>query len=257
VRVSYPEEMKGLTVMTLLPADVEQKTFSTALRGYDLDEVDDFLDEVVATIKDLSEQLAAAERAPAPAPVDGRADARAPDETAVGRALVAAQQTADEIVAEARREAERIVREADTEAENLESEKERRKVEAEAEMAELSERVAAVRAQLAVLATAVADRLDEMDQTLGMSHEENDEDTGNKEHTGDHTGDATDSTDEQTGDESAGEGWSNRRFETGKHTGVGEQVDISEEVESFVLEEDPMESTSEESEVADTSEKTW
>ncbi|HSM44182.1 MAG TPA: DivIVA domain-containing protein, partial [Acidimicrobiia bacterium] len=54
----------------LSTADVEQKTFSTALRGYDLDEVDDFLDEIVATIRELSEQLeearAAAEGAPTP-----------------------------------------------------------------------------------------------------------------------------------------------------------------------------------------------
>ena len=41
----------------LKPSDVEQKTFSTALRGYDLDEVDDFLDEVVATIRELNKQL--------------------------------------------------------------------------------------------------------------------------------------------------------------------------------------------------------
>ena len=32
--------------MPLTPIDVQQKTFATALRGYDLDEVDDFLDAV-------------------------------------------------------------------------------------------------------------------------------------------------------------------------------------------------------------------
>ena len=61
----------------LTAADVEQKTFSTALRGYDLDEVDDFLDEVVATLKELGQQLeearagrveTAAVITPAPAP---------------------------------------------------------------------------------------------------------------------------------------------------------------------------------------------
>ncbi|TDI37156.1 MAG: DivIVA domain-containing protein, partial [Acidobacteria bacterium] len=34
--------------MAMTPSDVEQKTFSTVLRGYDLDEVDDFLDDVIA-----------------------------------------------------------------------------------------------------------------------------------------------------------------------------------------------------------------
>ncbi len=39
--------------MAITPADIEKKTFSTALRGYDLDEVDDFLDEMVAAVREL------------------------------------------------------------------------------------------------------------------------------------------------------------------------------------------------------------
>ena len=49
--------------MTLTPADVEGKTFGTALRGYDLDEVDDFLDDVVGTLRDLQDQVASARAA--------------------------------------------------------------------------------------------------------------------------------------------------------------------------------------------------
>ncbi|MGH8948251.1 MAG: DivIVA domain-containing protein, partial [Acidimicrobiia bacterium] len=46
--------------MTITPADIEKKTFSTALRGYDLDEVDDFLDEMVVAVRELEEELARA-----------------------------------------------------------------------------------------------------------------------------------------------------------------------------------------------------
>lgn len=166
--------------MALTPQDVEQKTFSTALRGYDLDEVDDFLDEIVSTLRGLHEKLEQAESAPAapqaevePAP----APAPAVDESAVGRVLVTAQQTADSIVADAKSEAESIVdeaksqaettlEEAKSEADTWAAQRDAKRAEAETEMSELAQHVASVRTQLAVLATAVADRLDEMDQTI-------------------------------------------------------------------------------------------
>lgn len=146
--------------MALTPEEIEKKTFATALRGYDLDEVDDFLDEVVAAMRELQERIESVERAPEPV-----ASAEI-DESAVGRALVAAQATADRILADARQEAERILEEARTEAEEWLEERNTKRVAVEAEMEELSRRVAEVRNQLAVLATTVADRLDEMDEAI-------------------------------------------------------------------------------------------
>lgn len=145
--------------MGLTPSEIEKKTFSTALRGYDLNEVDDFLDEVVATIRDLQDQLAESK-------TGAKAPAQAVDESAVGRVLVTAQQTADSIVADARTEAERIVADARTEADTWSAERDKKKSEADAEMAELSAHVGNVRTHLAVLVTALADRLDEMDATI-------------------------------------------------------------------------------------------
>ena len=207
----------------LSPSDVEQKTFSTALRGYDLDEVDDFLDEVVATIKELNEKLTAAEQAPTPAAVDQGHRTDLPDESAVGRALVAAQETADQIVEDARRKAEKIIEDADNEADTLQS-----------------EHVAGVRAQLAVLATAVADRLDEMDESLeAVNHRGED--------------------DQDAGDDDAGqEGGSVHNLEVGKHTEVGDQVDGGDDVESFVLDGDEgAETSSEQTEVGESAERNW
>ncbi len=146
----------------LKPTDIEEKTFSTALRGYDLNEVDDFLDEVVATIRDLEEQVASSR--------SGKAAAVAPDpvhdESAVGRALIAAQAAADRLLEEARAEADRIRAEARTDADSWIHERDAMKAEAEREMAELTDRVSHVRRELAVLATAVADGLDEMDAAI-------------------------------------------------------------------------------------------
>jgi cell division initiation protein len=148
--------------MGMTPADVEQKTFSTALRGYDLDEVDDFLDEVVSTIRELQDQIVGAKAEPPAAP-----PGPAPDESAIGRALVTAQTTADTMIADAQKEADQIRTAAETEADSWADERDAKKAAADEEMVELTSHVSGVRTQLAVLATAVADRLDEMDEAIG------------------------------------------------------------------------------------------
>lgn len=155
----------------MTPSDIEQKTFSTALRGYDLDEVDDFLDDVVATIRDLQEELAEARSSAAKSPEP------VADESAVGRALIAAQSAADQILAAARgdadrsladakEEADRVLAEARGQADEFIAERDSKRAEAEAEMQVLSEHVSNIRTQLALLATAVADKLDEMDALI-------------------------------------------------------------------------------------------
>ena len=156
----------------LTAAEVEQKTFSTALRGYDLDEVDDFLDEVVATIRALNDQLEAAKSGSAPAtppPVPVATERATPgpiDESAVGRALVAAQTAADRLLEEARSEALQIVDGAKDEADTWASERDAKRAEAQNEIAALASRVASVRSELSVLAGEVSGKLDEMDDVI-------------------------------------------------------------------------------------------
>jgi cell division initiation protein len=41
----------------LKPEEIETKTFSKAIRGYKVEEVDSFLDEVFATFKELSSKI--------------------------------------------------------------------------------------------------------------------------------------------------------------------------------------------------------
>lgn len=171
----------------LTTADVEQKTFSTALRGYDLDEVDDFLDEVVATIRELTDQIETAQQArpqaaapvtapepdtepeaadvPAPAPTPAEPGPRI-DESAIGRALLAAQTAADQLLADAQAQATRIVSDAESAADTLQSEKEAKRAEAEAEIAALAARVNSIRSELAMLAGEVSEKLDDMDAVI-------------------------------------------------------------------------------------------
>jgi DivIVA domain-containing protein len=129
--------------MPLTPDDVQSKEFLTVrLReGYDMQEVDQFLDEVEAELRRLSDenerlrnQLAeAAEGGPAAAAV-----AAGVSETGIQRAisdpsevpqaalriLTHAQKTADELVDDARSQAEVMVSDAMAEAERLRTESE-------------------------------------------------------------------------------------------------------------------------------------
>jgi DivIVA domain-containing protein len=147
-------------VMPLTPEDVSNKRFTPVrLReGYDMGEVDQFLDEVEAELErlnkeneDLRQKLAAAQRSggvssapapqvverapePAPAPVPAPAPAvAAPAQeikvttvadasSAAAKLLEIATRNADELVGEAKDEADRIVGAARAKAERLESE---------------------------------------------------------------------------------------------------------------------------------------
>ena len=149
-------------VMPLTPEDVSNKRFTPVrLReGYDMGEVDQFLDEVEAELArltkendDLRSKLSTAQGAPvaekaperpkveekapepvaAPAPAPTPVVAASPVETirvetvpqasnAAARLLEIATRNADELVEEAKNEADRIVGEARTKAERLESE---------------------------------------------------------------------------------------------------------------------------------------
>ena len=141
--------------MALTAADIQNVSFSIDRKGYDVDEVDVFLehvaDEIAAMnnqIADLEAQLedakAAAAAAPAveaaPAPVitpggetsadAGELQARIADleaqlaeksanDAAISQALIVAQRSADEIVSNARAEASGIIKDADEEADRI------------------------------------------------------------------------------------------------------------------------------------------
>jgi len=136
--------------MPLSPKDVEQKTFTASFRGYAEDEVDSFLEEVIASIeayqqmiRERDARIAQLEAGHVMAPIGLRSDAadavadeefeapQAPppvapapviDESAVSRALIVAQRTADQLVGEANVEADRIVDRARRQATELDAE---------------------------------------------------------------------------------------------------------------------------------------
>ncbi len=126
----------------LTPADVANKQFKISFRGYSLDEVDGFLDEIEAELGRLMRDNAALREAPparpaavAPpvfqAPAPAPAPVREPElgeggQQAALRTLLLAQRTADDAIAEARADAARIVAEAQARAAGTDAEISRR-----------------------------------------------------------------------------------------------------------------------------------
>ena len=118
-------------VMDVTPQLIEQIDFAEKFRGYDPDQVDDFLERVGATLAELTktsrDAIARAERAEAElrnAPEAGRAPAAAAaamsdEEEAMQstRTLMMAKRTADAAIADARQEAQKLVADARTAAE--------------------------------------------------------------------------------------------------------------------------------------------
>ena len=125
--------------MAITVKDIREKDFTKQVRGYSVDEVDDFLDEIASQMEmlirenralnlKLSEQSAAAPAPaaePAPAPAAPAEPAR--DDTAYFRnlettlrdTLVSANRVAEDTVNEAKKKAEALVAEAQEQAESI------------------------------------------------------------------------------------------------------------------------------------------
>ena len=122
--------------MAITSADIQNQSFKIERRGYDVDEVDVFLERVASEIDDLNDEVArlrlqAAEASAARTEVisepvvdtsaqqaelaekdakitelESRLRERKSDDSAIAQALIVAQRTADEIIAKAKGEAE-------------------------------------------------------------------------------------------------------------------------------------------------------
>ncbi|MDI6844296.1 MAG: DivIVA domain-containing protein [Anaerosomatales bacterium] len=103
--------------MKLTPLDIHHKEFSKSLRGYNEVEVDEFLDQVADELErlfkeniELSERIEAAEE---------KVRAYQQMEQTLNNTLLAAQKSADDIIAKAKHEAEVVLKEADVKAKEI------------------------------------------------------------------------------------------------------------------------------------------
>jgi cell division initiation protein len=103
--------------MPLTPLDIHNKEFSRRIRGYDEDEVNEFLDQVIkdyeALIREnneLKEQVAALQE---------RLDHFSNIEETLSKTIIVAQETADELKNNSKKEAQLILKESEKNADRI------------------------------------------------------------------------------------------------------------------------------------------
>ncbi|KEQ27246.1 MULTISPECIES: DivIVA domain-containing protein [Paenibacillus] len=103
--------------MALTPLDIHNKEFSRSFRGYDEDQVNEFLDQVIKDYeslirenKELQNQLAA---------IQERLDHFANIEETLSKTIIIAQEAADEVKNNSKKEAQLIIKEAEKNADRI------------------------------------------------------------------------------------------------------------------------------------------
>lgn len=143
--------------MPLTPLDIHNKEFSRRIRGYDEDEVNEFLDQVIKDYeivirenKELHNQLLAMQE---------KLDHFSNIEDTLSKTIIVAQEAADEVKNNAKKEAQLIVKEAEKNADRIvnESLSKSRKIALEVE--ELKKQASIYRARFKTLIEAQLDLL--------------------------------------------------------------------------------------------------
>ncbi|MFD2170792.1 DivIVA domain-containing protein [Tumebacillus lipolyticus] len=131
--------------MPLTPLDIHNKEFGRAFRGYDEDEVNEFLDRVIKDYeglirenRDLEEKLATMEE---------RLSHFHNIEDSLSKSIIVAQETAEEVKSNARKESQLIVKEAEKNADRILNEALAKSRRATMELDELKKQAAVFRAR--------------------------------------------------------------------------------------------------------------
>ena len=103
--------------MALTPLDIQNKTFPTKMRGYNQDEVDDFLDLVVRDYEEITQRNRELEKAVKHS--EEKLEYFNELKDALNQSIIVAQDTADKVKTSASKESELIVTSAQNKADEL------------------------------------------------------------------------------------------------------------------------------------------
>lgn len=103
--------------MPLTPLDIHNKEFSRRLRGYDEDEVNEFLDQIIKDYEALIRENKELQNKVAE--LDEKLGHFANIEETLSKAIIVAQDAADELKNNAKKEAQLIIREAEKNADRI------------------------------------------------------------------------------------------------------------------------------------------
>lgn len=155
--------------MPLTPLDIHNKEFSRGFRGYDEDEVNEFLDQVVKDYemvlrdkRNLEEQVRQLQE---------RLDHFKSIEDNLNKSLVIAQETAEELKQNAQKEAKLIIREAEKNADRIINEALSKARRIAMEIEDLKKQSKVFRNRLRTLIEAQLDLIDSEDWDLIMEYD--------------------------------------------------------------------------------------
>ncbi|OEH84725.1 hypothetical protein BHU72_07770 [Desulfuribacillus stibiiarsenatis] len=162
--------------MALTPLDISNKDFSRALRGYDIDEVNEFLDHVIkdfeALIKEnrqLNDKLATLEE---------KQSHFEKLEDNLKKTIVVAHETSEEVRGNAKKEAKLIIREAEKNADRIINEAVMKSHKSMMEVQDLKNQAKVYRIRLKSLIEAQLELIDSGDwddlDRIGANQEDND-----------------------------------------------------------------------------------
>jgi cell division initiation protein len=151
----------------LTPLDIHNKEFRRALRGYDADEVDEFLDEVIKDYEhlykdnlNLKDQIESFQ--------ENIARYRDLEDT-LHNTMILAQQTAEEVKKNAEKEAELIIRNAQQKGDRIISDAKEKIVELKNEYKDMQKTVQQFKAQFKAFLLAQLELVDERKNVYGSS----------------------------------------------------------------------------------------
>ncbi|MBB6673203.1 DivIVA domain-containing protein [Cohnella nanjingensis] len=145
--------------MPLTPLDIHNKEFGRRLRGYDEDEVNEFLDQIIKDYeamirenKELQNQLMA---------MQDKLGHFANIEETLSKTIIVAQEAADELKGNAKKEAQLIVKEAEKNADRIINESLSKSRKYALEVEELKKQAAIYRARFRTLVETQLDLLNQ------------------------------------------------------------------------------------------------
>lgn len=157
--------------MPLTPLDIHNKEFSTGFRGYNVDEVNEFLDQIIKEYeiiikekKELEDRVAM---------LNERIDHYKSLEENLSKSILIAQETAEDVKANARKEAQLILKEAEKNADRIVNEALAKSRKVAIEIEELKKRASVYRMRFRTLLEAQLEMLENGDwEDLEKAHSE-------------------------------------------------------------------------------------
>lgn len=166
--------------VALTPLDIHNKEFARGFRGYDEDDVNEFLDQVIkdyeAVIREKKELENKVEQ------LNERLNHFSDIETTLNKSILVAQETAEEVKENARKESKLIIKEAEKNADRIINEALHRSRTIALEVEELKKQAKVFRTRLKMLVEAQLDLIDndDWDGLLKTNFDDDNEEENNE-----------------------------------------------------------------------------